>query len=75
MTRNYRTIQEIAKTEQIGELHVWSAIRKHLVKSVVSPSGRHIVIYNEEWKRFAQSEEGIAFLDNAQDVAFKHYNA
>ena len=61
MTRNYRTIQEIARAEQIGELHVWAAIRTHGVKSFASPTGKFIVIYNEEWRQFAESAEGGDF--------------
>lgn len=73
MTRNYRTIQEIAKAEQIGELHVWAAIRTHGVNSFSSPTGKFIVIYNEEWRRFADSAEGGGFLDDARQLAKKSY--
>lgn len=67
--RTYRTIAEIAKAEGIGELRVWAAIRTHFVKSVASPSGKQVVIYNEEWRRFAETEAGADFLDKARKLA------
>lgn len=62
MERDYRTIAEIAKAEDITELMVWSRVRHGYVKSFVSPTGK-VVISNAEWYLYADSEEGMSWLD------------
>jgi len=65
--KNYRTLRQIARDEQVTELAVWQVIRKGKVKSRILNGT--VVVSSEEWDAYASTSAGKRYLKKRLNLA------